>query len=299
VRVGVHVSIADRIYEAVERAKGLGCDTFQIFSRSPRSWQTKELKKAEAEEFKKRRKEAKITPVVVHIPYLINLASPVNSLYQKSISAYIEDIRRAEMLSAEYFVTHIGNHKGKGEEYGISRIVSALNQIISQTKPHLKILLENTAGAGTVLGSNFAQIAAIIKGVKEAKYFGLCLDTAHAYAAGYNIATEKGLDETLKEIDKLIGLNQLFLLKEIDKLIGLNQLFLIHANDSKTVLGSRIDRHEDIGKGKIGRRGFTFIVNHPALRELPFILETPRKRPDEDIENLKIIRALEHKMRSI
>jgi len=255
----------------------LGCDTFQIFSRSPRSWQTKELKKAEAEEFKKRRKEAKITPVVVHIPYLINLASPVNSLYQKSISAYIEDIRRAEMLSAEYFVTHIGNHKGKGEEYGISRIVSALNQIISQTKPHLKILLENTAGAGTVLGSNFAQIAAIIKGVKEAKYFGLCLDTAHAYAAGYNIATEKGLDETLKEINKLIGLNQ---------------LFLIHANDSKTVLGSRIDRHEDIGKGEIGRKGFVFIVNHPALRELPFILETPKKRPGEDVENLKTIRSL-------
>ncbi|MBA7575697.1 putative endonuclease 4 [subsurface metagenome] len=277
-KVGVHVSIAGKIYESVDRAKRLGCDTFQIFSRSPRSWQTKELKKAEAEEFKKRRKDVKIAPVIVHIPYLINLASPLNPLYQRSISAYIEDIKRAEILGANYFVTHIGNHKGKGEEYGISRIISALNQIISQTKPHLKILLENTAGAGTVLGYNFAQIAAIIKGIKGTKYFGLCLDTAHAYAAGYNIATEKGLEETLEEIDELIGLNK---------------LFLIHANDSKTALGSRVDRHEDIGKGEIGRKGFVFIVNHPTLRPLPFILETPKKRPNEDVENLKIIRALE------
>ena len=276
-KVGVHVSIAGKIYEAVDQAKELGCDTFQIFSRSPRSWQIKELKKAEVEEFKKRRKEAKITPVVVHIPYLINLASPEEPLYQRSISAYIEDIKRAEILGANYFVTHIGNHKGKGEKYGISRIVSALNQIVNQTKPRLKILLENTVGAGTVLGYNFAQLTAIIKGIKEAKYFGLCLDTAHAYAAGYNIATESGLEKMLKEIDELIGINR---------------LFLIHANDSKTPLGSRVDRHEDIGKGEIGKEAFTRIVNHPALRPLPFILETPKKRAGEDVENLKTIKAL-------
>lgn len=277
-RVGVHISIAGKIYESVDRAKELGCDTFQIFSRSPRSWQTNDLNKVDVEEFKKRIKVAKIAPLIVHIPYLINLASPVNFLYQRSISAYIEDIKRAEILGANYFVTHIGNHKGKGESYGISRIITALNQITSQIKPSLKILLENTAGAGTVLGYNFAQIAAIIKGIKEAKYFGLCLDTAHAYAAGYNIATKEGLDKTLKEIDELIGLNQ---------------LFLIHANDSKVALGSRVDRHEDIGKGEIGRKGFAFIVNHPALRKLPFILETPKKRPGEDVENLETIRALE------
>ena len=277
-KVGVHISIAGKIHQAVDRAEKLGCDTFQIFSRSPRSWQTKELKKSEAEEFKKRRKEAKIAPLIVHIPYLINLASPEESLYQRSISAYVEDIKRAEILGANYFVTHIGNHKGKGEKYGISRIIAALNQIINQLKPDLKILLENTAGAGTVLGYDFSQIAAIIKGIKGNKYFGLCLDTAHAYAAGYNIATEKGLEEMLKEINELIG---------IDKLL------LIHANDSKTPLGSRVDRHEDIGKGKIGRKGFALIVNHPAIRNLPFILETPKKKPNEDIENLKIIRALE------
>lgn len=277
-RVGVHVSIAGKIYEAVDRAKQLGCDTFQIFSRSPRSWRTKKLEKSEAEEFCKRRKETKIGPVIVHIPYLINLASPLETLYQRSISAYIEDIKRAEMLSSEYFVTHIGNLKGKGEDYGISRITRALNQIISQTKPHLKILLENTAGEGTALGYNFEQIATIIKGVKENKYFGLCLDTAHAYGAGYDIAAKKGLDETLKKIDELVGIDR---------------LFLIHANDSKAPLGSRVDRHEDIGMGKIGKKGFALIVNHPALRKLPFILETPKKRPNEDIENLKAIRALE------
>ena len=277
-KVGVHISIAGKIYESVDRAKELGCDTFQMFSRSPRSWQAKELKKEEVEEFKKKRKEAKISPIIVHIPYLINLASPAHFLYEKSIVAYSEEIKRAEILGADYFVTHIGNHKGKGEKYGISRIVAALNRILDQRKPHLKILLENTAGAGTVLGSNFAQIAAIIKGIKDAKYFGLCLDTAHAYAAGYNIATEEGLNETLKEIDNLIGLDK---------------LFLIHANDSKVALGSRIDRHEDIGKGKIGRKGFVSIVNHPALHNLPFILETPKKRPGEDVDNLKTIRALE------
>ncbi len=279
-KVGVHVSIAGKIYSAVDRAKDLGCDTFQIFSRSPRSWATKKLEKSEAEEFCKRRKATKIGPVIVHIPYLINLASPIESLYQRSISAYIEDIKRAEQLSAEYFVTHIGNHKGKGENYGISRIIRALNQIIGQTEPHLKILLENTAGGGTVLGYNFEQIAMIIKGVRENAHFGLCLDTAHAYGAGYDIATKRGLDETLKKIDELIGIEK---------------LFLIHANDSKAPLSSHVDRHEDIGRGKIGKKGFTLVVNHPTLHKLPFILETPKKRPNEDIENLKAIRALEKK----
>ena len=273
----MHVSISGKLYEAVDRAVSLGCDTFQIFSRNPRGWAIKELIPSEVEEFKKRREKADISPVVVHIPYLINLGSPEEELYHKSISAYMEDIKRAEALGAEYFVTHIGNHKGMGEDFGIKRIVEGLHQVISETKPKLKILLENTAGSGTSLGHTIEQIAQIRELVPEKEVLGLCLDTAHAFASGYNIREKDGLEE---------------LLNKIDSLFGLSKLYLVHANDSKTPLGSRVDRHADIGKGEIGEEGFRNIVNHPVLFKLPFILETPKKEPGEDEKNIKTIRSL-------
>jgi len=274
-RLGVHVSIAGKIYEAVDRAKALNCECMQIFSRNPRGWQATKLDKADVEEFKKRRKEAGITPLVVHIPYLINLASPEDRLYKKSIQAYLEDIRRADLLSAEYFVTHLGSHKGKGRDLGIDRFARALDKIIKELKPKVKILLENTSGSGNWLGGDFEDIAEIMTKSHQKDKLGLCFDTCHAYAAGYDIKNKKGLDETLKKIDKLIGINK---------------LKLIHINDSKGDLGSHLDRHQHIGKGKIGKDGFRLILHHPKLRDLPYVLETPKEDVKSDHMNLKTVR---------
>ncbi len=276
-RLGVHVSIAGKIYEAVDRAKALNCECMQIFSRNPRGWQATKLDKADVEEFKKRRKEADITPLVVHIPYLINLASPEDRLYEKSIQAYLEDIRRADLLSAEYFVTHLGSHKGKGRDLGIDRFARALDKIIKELKPKVKILLENTSGSGNWLGGDFEDIAEIMTKSHQKDKLGLCFDTCHAYAAGYDIKNKKGLDETLKKIDRLIGINK---------------LKLIHINDSKGDLGSHLDRHQHIGKGKIGRDGFRLILHHPKLRDLPYVLETPKEDIKSDPMNLKTVRSI-------
>ena len=276
-RLGVHVSIAGKIYEAVDRAKALNCECMQIFSRNPRGWQAAKLDKADVEEFKKRRKEAGITPLVVHIPYLINLASPEDRLYKKSIQAYLEDIRRADLLSAEYFVTHLGSHKGKGRDLGIDRFARALDKIIKELKPKVKILLENTSGSGNWLGGDFEDIAEIMTKSHQKDKLGLCFDTCHAYAAGYDIKNKKGLDETLKKIDKLIGIKK---------------LKLIHINDSKGDLGSHLDRHQHIGKGKIGRDGFRLILHHSKLRNLPYVLETPKEDIKSDPMNLKTVRSI-------
>lgn len=276
-RIGVHVSISGKIYEAVERAEALECEAMQIFSRNPRGWQTSGLNDAEIERFKRKRRTSKIWPLVVHIPYLINLASPEKELYNRSIRAFVEDIKRAEDLGAEYFVTHLGSHRGSGESSGIKRFSQALDIIIEETNLNFEILLENTAGAGDSLGSNFKQIRDIIAGVKRKELLGLCFDTCHAFAAGYDLATKFGFEETIQEIEKLLVWDR---------------LKVIHINDSKGELGSRIDRHEHIGKGRIGREGFRNILTHPKLKDLTFILETPKDSPFANRRNLAIVRKL-------
>jgi len=276
--LGVQVSTAGRIYEAIERAAKLGCNTMQIFSRNPQSWRVDFLKSEDVEEFKKRKAALKINPVFIHIPYLINLASPNPRLYDGSIEAYIEDLLEAHALKADYIVTHMGSHKKTSEEAGIKRLIDALNIIIEKTKNiRVGILLENTSGSGSWLGYTFSHQKKIIQGIKHKERIGLCLDTAHAYLAGYDIATKEGLQSTLDEIDKLVGLR---LLK------------LIHLNDAKGLLGCRHDRHEHLGKGSIGLEGIKRIINHPKLRNLPFILETPKKTEQDDLMNLNVVRKL-------
>lgn len=276
--LGVHVSAAGKIWESLERAHGLGCNTMQIFSRNPQRWRAGSLNAEDEKEFRIKKNQFKVNPVFIHIPYLINLASPNPKLYEASIKAYIEDIKEANALGADYIVTHMGSHKKTSEEDGLQRLIKALNKILDNTKDaKVGILLENTAGSGSWLGYRFSHQKEVIGSLKERQRVGLCFDTAHAYLAGYDIAAKEGLQRTLEEIDTLVGLD---LIK------------LIHLNDAKGKLGSLHDRHDHIGHGSIGLEGMKRIINHPKLRDKPFILETPKKNSDDDLKNLMLVKKL-------
>lgn len=276
--LGVHISGVEKVYEALDKAKALGCNTMQIFARNPQKWRSDFLSPKDIEEFNRRREKLKVSPIFVHISYLINLASPNPRLYAASIDAYIEDILEAQALGADYIVTHMGSHKETTEEAGIRRLTEALNRILDKTSgSSVGILLENTSGSGSWLGYKFSHHKEIIKGIGNKERIGLCLDTAHAYLAGYDLAAKAGLDA---------------LLTEIDKMVGLRLIKLIHFNDAKGVLGSHQDRHDHIGKGSIGLEGMKRILNHPKLRDIPFILETPKKTEEDDPMNLKLTRKL-------
>ena len=277
-RIGVHVSIAGHIYQSIERARVLGCNTMQIFSRDPRQWRKGRLNLQEIEEFKKSRSRCDIAPVFAHIPYLSNLDSPLPVLYKNSIKAYIEDMKEAEALGIEYLVTHMGSHKKTGEEKGIKRFTSAINNILERTKKSpVHILLENTSGAGSWLGYKFEHQRRIIDGIEQKHRVGICLDTCHSYSAGYDLADKEGYEETIRQIDEIVGLKR---------------LKLIHLNDSKDKIGSHRDRHEHIGKGKIGYEAFRLILNDARLKDTAFILETPKDTEDSDRINLETVRKL-------
>lgn len=275
-RIGLHVSIAGRIDQAIDRAVALGCETIQIFSRNPRGWRSKPLEAEEVKSFKKKRLQFNIYPVLVHIPYLINLATPKEKLWKMSIGSYIEDIIRTDALGAEYFVTHLGAHTGSGEKAGLKKFCQGLSAVIKKASPKTMILLETCAGGGTSLGSRFEHIRYILDNVKSKK-IAVCWDTCHLYAAGYDIKSPKGLDNTIKEFERKVGLKY---------------LKAIHLNDAKKPLGSKIDRHEHVGKGMINKDGMRRILNHPKLKALPFIMETPKDNPKDDLENIRIVRRL-------
>ncbi len=279
--LGVHVSGAGKIYQSLDIAKGLGCETMQIFSRSPQSWRKgAQLALEDIQQFKLRRKKFKINPVFIHISYLINLASPDHRLYNGSIQAYIEDIQEAERLGADFIVTHMGSHKETSEDAGIKRLIEALNRILEKTEgSKVGILLENTSGSGSWLGYRFYHQHKILKGLKDKlrPRVGLCLDTAHAYLAGYDLANKTGLDKMITEIQEMVGIQ---LVK------------LIHLNDAAGELGCHLDRHDHIGKGHIGLSGMKRIINHPKLKNIPMILETPKSTLTSDQENLALVRKL-------
>lgn len=276
-RIGVHVSIAGKIYESLDRARALGCNTMQIFSRNPRGWQVAGLDKSDVLKFIKLKKEYDINPVVIHIPYIINLATPNDRLYRMSIDAYIEDIKRADELGAEYFVTHLGSHTGSGEEGGIRRFSEALGRILENAKPKTTILLENTAGPGSCIGYKFEHIKKILDSVGNRKNLDVCLDTAHTFEAGYDIRTASGLKKALRNFDKLIGLKR---------------VKVVHFNDSLSPVGSHVDRHEHLGKGEIGLQALAGIINHPGLKDAAFIMETPKESDKDDKRNIAIARKM-------
>lgn len=276
-RIGLHVSIAGNICESLERARALGCNTMQIFSRNPRGWQVSRLNKDDVARFRTLKSKYDITPVVVHIPYIINLATPNDHLYERSINAYIEDVKRADMLGAEYFVTHLGSHTGSGEEKGLKRFSEALNIIIKKAKPKTRILLENTAGSGSWIGYKFEHLKTIMSDLDKPGSVNMCLDTAHTFESGYDIKSAMGLKKTLAEFDKLIGLDR---------------IKVIHFNDSLSILGSRVDRHHHVGKGNIGLAAMKRIINHPRLKNAAFIMETPKNTDKDEKMNMATAKKL-------
>ncbi len=277
VLLGAHISISGGIYKAPQRGRELGCDAIQIFTRSQRQWNAKPLSEEDIKRFKENVVKYKIRAVIVHASYLVNLGSPNDDTFKKSLNAIIDDARRAEALGIRYLVFHPGAHMNAGEDFAIKRIAEGLNKAIEETEGFkVMFLLETTAGQGTNVGYRFEHIAQIIDLVDDKSRVGACLDTAHIFAAGYDITSREKYEQTI----------DLF-----DEIIGLKRLKVFHLNDSKKELGSRIDRHEHIGKGLIGLDGFRFILNDKRFRNHPMILETPGAEKYYK-ENLSVLRSL-------
>jgi len=279
--LGAHMSIAGGYYKAVEEARRCGCDCVQIFTKNNNQWRAKEIADTETAQFAAALRDLKITHPLSHSSYLINLASPDDALWEKSTEGMVVELRRAEQLGIPYVVVHPGSHTTSSEEEGIARVAQGLD-IIHKLVPRAEsqILLEITAGQGTNLGWKFSHLAAILTQTGKPDRVGVCFDTCHAFAAGYDLR------------DRQV---YLAMWREFDALLGLDRLKAIHLNDSKRELGSRIDRHEHIGRGCIGLDGFRHLLNDKRFRNVPMYLETPKENPDEepwDVINLRVLREL-------
>jgi deoxyribonuclease-4 len=273
------MSIAGGVDKAVLRGQRIDCETIQVFTKNNLRWAAPPLRAETVEEWHRNLEETGIAPIVAHDSYLINLASPNEALWHRSLDALVTEIARCEVLSIPYLVTHPGSHIGMGEERGLRRIAQALDRAFERVPgAQVTVLLETTAGQGTGLGHRFEHLARIIELAKVGDRLGVCFDTCHALAAGHEIRTPEGYEETFRQFESIIGLER---------------LKVFHVNDSKRDLGSRVDRHEHIGKGYIGLEGFRLLVNDARFRWHPMLLETP-KGPDmqEDVENLETLRSL-------
>jgi deoxyribonuclease IV len=276
-QVGVHTSIAGSLSQAAEHAHRIGCTAFQIFSSSPRMWRARDISASEIAAFERVRSASDLSPLVIHTNYLVNLASPDPALQQRSLDAFIGEVLRADALGAEYLVLHPGSCRDGSKEQGIRTLASSIREAIRAAQPaKTMILVENMCGQGNVLGGTFAELREVLH-LLDGQPVGCCIDTAHCFASGMNIATEEGLAAMLADLEQNIGLDR---------------VPVIHANDSRSPLGSHRDRHEHIGKGGITLEGFRRIVNHPALREKAFILETPIEAEGDDRRNLAAIRSV-------
>ncbi len=257
----------------------MGCSTIQIFTKNNNQWKAKELTAEDVEKFFNNQKETGISPIVGHNGYLINLASPREDIHERSLQAMLIELQRAELLRLPYLVIHPGSHLGSGEKEGIKRIISSINWLHRKTEGYrVMMMLETTAGQGNSVGYRFEHLAGIIEGVRDNQRLGVCYDTCHAFAAGYDIRSKKTYRATFREFDRVIGLSR---------------LKVIHVNDSMRELASRVDRHQHIGEGKIGLEGFRLLMNDGRWRDVPKILETPKEEDAEkDIKNLNLLRSL-------
>ena len=294
IRVGFHVSIAGGISNSVDNALKIGCSAFQIFTRNPRGWAAKPLVNEDVEKFRAKLAKSPISPeaVIVHMPYLPNLAAPEGELYKKSVDTLAGEVQRCATLGIPSLVIHLGSHLGKGTEEGISQLVKACNYALdnygkntssysSQPKQKnkkknapVRILLENMAGQKNSIGGKFEEIRLLLDRLKPKGSFGVCLDTCHVFASGIDLRKERDVEKMLSQFDSTVGLKE---------------LKVLHLNDSKGDLNSKIDRHEHIGLGKIGKAGFAALLQHESLRNLPMIMETPVDKQRSDVDNLKVV----------
>jgi deoxyribonuclease IV len=278
-RFGMHCSTAGGPHKAIERGLSCGGETIQIFVKNNMQWAGRPYTPAELDRYHHARLQASIAHLFGHTGYLINIAAPPSPNRDRSIESLIQEIRLADQLQLPFLVLHPGAHLGGGESEGLRQAAKALDEVFRATrKSSVRIALENTAGQGTCLGHALAHLAVLYDNVRDTQRLGLCLDTAHLFAAGHDIRTPAGWNQVILEVGKLVGLDQ---------------ILAFHLNDSKTDLGSHVDRHAGIGQGKIGRAPFAHIVNDARFAQHPGCLETP-KSPDlhEDIENLQVLRSL-------
>ena len=277
--LGAHVSIAGGIHNAPERGLKSGCGVIQIFTQNANQWKGKAFSDEDAALFRSKFADSGLFEVVSHDIYLINLAAAPGEVRDKSLAAFREELLRCQRLGIGKVVMHPGSHNGDGEEVGIKRVCEAFDLLFSGTPEFTgRVLLENTAGQGSNLGYRFDHLKGIIEGSSYSERFGVCLDTCHAFAAGYQIAEEDGYQRTFDEFDRAVGISRL-------------QAF--HLNDSKKGLGCKVDRHEHIGEGTLGLNPFRFIMNDPRFTKVPKIIETPKGDEDEmDARNLGLLRSL-------
>ena len=277
--LGAHMSIASGLDNAIQSGHELGCETIQIFTRSPRQWRPRPLEAEEIERFHASKAESGIDPVFAHDSYLINLASPDEQLWRKSLKVFIEEMGHCRALGLPYLVVHPGSHVGTGEEAGLRRIAAALDQTRTETEGYgVQVLLENTAGQGTNLGHRFEHLARLLDLVHDHSRLGVCFDTCHAFAAGYELRTREAYEAVWQELDERVGLGR---------------LKVVHLNDAKGDLGSRLDRHEHIGQGQLGLEPFRMLLNDPRFEGVPMVLETPKDAGSQrDEENLLVLRSL-------
>jgi deoxyribonuclease IV len=279
-RIGIHTSSAGGVENAAERAYRLGCNAFQMFSSSPRQWAQYELARPQCDEMKRLREKYDLKPLVIHTNYLINLASTTEDFLKKSIEAFRGEIERALAVCAEYLVLHPGSFRGADREKGLlqtAAAIAAASHGLDLAKGGLRILIENTAGAEYSLGSSFDQVAEVIGHVRNHVPVGACIDTCHTHVAGYDIVSEEGFRDTMARLDATIGLKN---------------VPVFHCNDAKAARGSRLDRHQHIGKGTIGIGTFRRLLNDPRLKDAAFIAETPIDEPGDDRRNVAALKAL-------
>lgn len=281
---GSHISAAGGVEKAPERAALVGCEVFQFFSRPPQGGAASKLSPAQITEFKDNCKKYKQAESYIHTPYYINFASPKPSVRYGSASVIRQELERGSVLGAKYVMTHLGSSREVGEKQGMVYVVDGLQRVLDGYIGSTQFLIEISAGAGMVMGDKFEEIAEIIKRVEKNKKLknkiGVCFDTCHAFTSGYDLRTKMVVKKTLKEFDDIIGLDK---------------LKLFHCNDSKFGLGEHKDRHEHLGKGKIGLVGFETLVKESCLKHINFVLETPKDTPQDDIKNLKILKKFRKK----
>lgn len=276
IRIGAHVSISGGMDKAIERQEEIGGNCGQIFAGSPRTWKVSEYDKEEGEDFQEQRDEKEQNPYVIHSTYLVNLATPKDDLFEKSLNCLQSELDAAETLGVEYVVFHPGAHTGSGREAGVKRIAEGIDEL--DIPENVTLLLENTAGKGTTLGKSMGELREMIDNAETSDdKIGVCIDTCHAHAAGYELYTDEGFEDFIQEIKEDIGLDK---------------IKVLHLNDSKDEKGSEKDNHMDIGKGKIGDEGFSNLVNAEEFEDLPMILETPSDERAGYKENLEHILEL-------